>query len=214
MANLVIFGGTFDPVHNGHLKVAIKVQQHFHFERFIFLPCKIPVLKNNALATPSQRLDMLKLALKDFNQSDYHFEIDEREINRPAPSYMVTTLEDYRSQLGSSIAISLLMGIDAFTTLPNWYHWEKLLQLANIIVIARPGYLLESTLLRNLLKDKETHDAKLIQTTTHGLIYQFNAGLYDLSSTLIRNQLKQGELKVADLPSSVIQYIKNNQLYQ
>ncbi|WP_131781740.1 nicotinate-nucleotide adenylyltransferase [Legionella gresilensis] len=214
MSNLIIFGGTFDPIHNGHINTAINVQSFFHFDRFIFLPCKVPVLKNNAQASTTQRLEMLKLAIKESNKSDLNFEIDTREINRETPSYMVTTLEDYRSELGNTIAISLLMGVDAFATLPQWHQWERLLQLANILVISRPDYQLKSQLIRDLLKERETQKAEYMQKRAHGLIYQFNAGLYNLSSTTVRAQIKNDNLITADLPTSVIQYIKKNRIYQ
>ncbi|MGQ3889514.1 nicotinate-nucleotide adenylyltransferase [Legionella sp. CNM-1927-20] len=214
MSNLIIFGGTFDPIHNGHINTAINIQQYFHFERFIFLPCKVPLLKDNAQASPTQRLEMLTLALREYNNSALHFEIDTREINRKTPSYMVTTLEDYRHELGNTIAISLLMGIDTFVTLPRWHQWERLLQLANILIMARPGYQLKSQLMRELLNEKETQEAALIQTVANGLIYQFNAGAYNLSSTVIRAQIRQGNLLNANLPTAVKQYIKKNRIYQ
>ena len=212
MPNLIIFGGTFDPIHSGHLNTAIHVQQYFHFERFIFLPCKIPILKNKALATTTQRLDMLKLALKEQDQTA-NFEIDTREIIRTSPSYMVTTLEDYRREFGQTLAISLLIGIDSFATLTKWYQWEKLLHLVNMVVIDRPGYHIESQALLNLLNNHETTEVKKIKTVPNGLIFKFNAGLYDLSSTAIRSQIQQGYLLNADVPKSVANYIKEHQIY-
>ncbi|STX51263.1 nicotinate-nucleotide adenylyltransferase [Legionella busanensis] len=214
MSNLIIFGGTFDPIHNGHINTAINVQNYFHFDRFIFLPCKVPVLKDNAQASTTQRLEMLRLAIEETNKSELHFEIDTREINRETPSYMVTTLEDYRAELGNTIAISLLLGIDAFATLPQWYQWGRLLQLANILVISRPGYQLKSQCLRDLLNEQETYKAKHIQKRAHGLIYQFNAGLYNLSSTAVRAKIKHDDSINSDLPISVGQYIKKNQVYR
>ncbi|STX29031.1 nicotinate-nucleotide adenylyltransferase NadD [Legionella beliardensis] len=212
MPNLIIFGGTFDPIHNGHLNTAINVQQFFHFERFIFLPCKVPILKNKALATTTQRLDMLKLALKEQDQTA-NFAIDTREITRTSPSYMVTTLEDYRRELGQTLAISLLIGVDSFATLTKWYQWERLLHLANLVVIDRPGYHIESQVLLNLLKNHETSEVQQIKNVPNGLIFKFNAGLYDLSSTAIRSQIQQGYLLNADVPKSVANYIKEHQIY-
>jgi nicotinate-nucleotide adenylyltransferase len=209
--NLLIFGGTFDPVHNGHIKTAITVQDNFHFDHFVFLPCKIPVLKNDSVATPEQRLSMLTLALNE--HPDYHFEIDAREMTRSTPSYMVTTLEDYRHEKGGSVSITLLMGADAFEQLHRWYKWERLLQLANILVIERPGLQDIPPILTNTLIKHETTDKAAMINSTNGLIYRFNAGLYNESSTAIRQQLSENQSWPLSMPKSVVDYISKNNVY-
>lgn len=211
MPDILIFGGTFDPVHNGHVEVAMAVQNHCYFEHFIFLPCKVPVLKNNAHASPQQRLDMLHLALQDY--SGYNFEIDEREIARDSPSYMVTTLEDYRLESGQDIAITLLMGRDSFAELPRWYNWEKLLQLCNILVIDRPGYINFPDPICHLLNQHETVNLPDLKTQPHGKIYRFKAGRYDYSSTSIRQLLLENKTNQLPLSVSVKQYINQFNLY-
>jgi nicotinate-nucleotide adenylyltransferase len=211
LPDILIFGGTFDPVHNGHIEVAINIQNHCHFDRFIFLPCKVPVLKNNSHASTEQRLDMLHLALQHY--PGYKFEVDEREIVRDSPSYMVTTLDDYRLELGYYIAITLLMGSDSFAELPRWYHWEKLLLLCNLLVIDRPGQIKFSDTMLNLLTKHETANPSDLKTQAHGKIYRFNAGLYDYSSTSIRHQLSTNQTNQLPVPGSVAQYIKQFNLY-
>lgn len=211
MPDILIFGGTFDPVHNGHIEVAVTVQKHCHFDRFIFLPCKVPVLKTNAHASPQQRLDMLHLALQDY--SEYNFEIDAREITRDSASYMVTTLEDYRLESGNDIAITLLMGHDSFTGLPRWYNWEKLILLCNILVIDRPGASILPDAVRYLLNQHETGNPSDLKTQPHGKIYRFNAGHYDYSSTSIRQLLLENKTEQLPLPASIAQYIKQFNLY-
>lgn len=216
MHNILIFGGTFDPIHNGHINVAIAVQKHFDFERFIFLPCKTPVLKNNSQASAKQRLDMLHLVLQE--HPSCHFEIDPREINRESPSYMVTTLEDYRFDSENDLSITLLIGRDTFEDLPRWYNWKKLLLLANLLVIDRPGSgntgnaIFSSTLLKLMVKH-ETRDSKKLKKNTHGVIYRFNAGMFDYSSTSIRLQLGDKQATNLPLPTSVENYIKYCKLY-
>lgn len=213
MRNLIIFGGTFDPIHKGHVEIAINVQNHFNFDRFVFLPCKIPVLKNNAIATPAQRIDMLQLALKN---QDKNFEIDLSEINRDTPSYMVNTLRSFRNQLGENVAITLLMGADTFYQLPQWYEWQQLLSLANILVIKRAGIedMKLPTSIQKLLIEHETHDDQAICHHTHGLIYHYDAGSFEVSSTWIRKQLAEGKDLLSYLPESVHQYIKQNGVYK
>lgn len=131
--NLIIFGGTFDPPHLGHLNTALAVQKHMQFERFLFLPCKFPVLKKNTTASSEQRIQMLELMLLSYPE----FEIDLREIQRPTPSFMVDTLQSFRDDLGNEISITLLLGMDAFLQLPQWHAWEKILELCHLLVMKR-----------------------------------------------------------------------------
>lgn len=214
MRNLLIYGGTFDPIHNGHINTAINVQNHFNFDRFVFLPCKIPLLKNDAVATAEQRIDMIELALA-YRAKDKHFAIDLSEINRDSPSYMVDSLANFRHQLGNELAITLLMGADTFNQLPKWYAWQQLLTLANLLVIKRTGIddMQTPELMKELLLKHESQDDKAIGIQAHGLIYRYDAGSYDFSSSWIRKQLAAGKNLNGYLPESVLQYIKQNNLY-
>ncbi|KTD20435.1 nicotinate-nucleotide adenylyltransferase NadD [Legionella lansingensis] len=212
MHSIIIYGGTFDPVHNGHLKTAANLQRRFHFDQFIFLPCKDPVLKQKATATPAQRVEMLKLALTSLPE---HFAIDLSEIERDSPSYMVITLADFRRRLGTDISITLLMGMDTFIQLPNWHDWRRILTLANILIIKRAG--IENvrlpTVLEELLKIHETHDEKAILNNSHGFIYSCDAGSFDISSTKLRKGLAERQNLKSYIPKPVLQYIKENQIY-
>lgn len=212
MHNLIIYGGTFDPIHSGHIKTAVNIQNHFNFERFLFLPCKIPVLKKNATATAKQRIDMLELALQNLNQN---FEINLSEINRESPSYMVYSLQNFRLELGSELSITLLLGTDSFNQLPQWYNWQQLLTLANLLVIKRCGAA-ETVIpseLKELLVQHETFDGVALAQSRHGLIYRYDAGSFNISSSQIRKQLTEGKDISAYLPKAVFHYIRKHQLY-
>lgn len=210
LKNLILFGGTFDPVHCGHLNIAIKVQQAFHFEQFNFLPCKLPVLKNASSASAADRVAMLSLAIENYKQ-DAAFFIDEREINRKTPSYMIYTLEDIRKEYKDSLALTLMLGADAFMHLPQWYQWQKIITLANLLIIARePTMPLDATLI-SLLEKHETQEKKYLLKASHGYIYRFDAGNYPISSTLIRHHIASH--KALDLPKKVEDYIFKNHLY-
>lgn len=211
MHNLLLYGGTFDPVHNAHINTAINVQSVFNFDQFAFLPCKIPVLKNNAIASSQQRIDMLNLAITE--TKDQRFYVDLAEINRDTPSYMFDTLNYFRRQLGKKIAITVLMGIDTFYLLPQWFQWQELLNLANLLVIDRINKNAMPILVKKLLLEHEISDPKIISTHANGFIYRFNAGQFDLSSTWIRQQLYAGKDMSAFLPRLVLDYIKSHQLY-
>jgi len=214
LRNCIIYGGTFDPIHNGHIQTAINVQNHFNFDRFIFLPCKTPLLKNNAIAITKQRIDMLELALA-FQDNHKHFISDLSEINRDSPSYMVDSLQHFRQQFGANVAITLLMGIDTFNQLPKWHAWQQLLNLANLLVIKRAGFdeTQLSDLVKELLVNYETFDDKAICKQAHGLIYSYDAGSFNISSSWIRQQFKAGKNLKGYLPDSVLQYIQQNSLY-
>ncbi|ASQ45765.1 nicotinate-nucleotide adenylyltransferase [Legionella clemsonensis] len=213
MDNLIIYGGTFDPVHKGHLNIAENIQHHFHFDQFIFLPCKTPVLKDKAMATATQRVEMLTLALKNHNKS---FTLDLSEINRGSPSYMVSTLTHFRRRFGENVAITLLMGLDTFRQLPQWYQWEKLLSLANLLIVKRPGLSdinLSEELIQLLLTHEVPHN-NAIKTHPYGLIYRYDAGDFNISSTWLRQQLERNEDVSDYIPESVLNYIQKNNLYK
>ncbi|WP_165474692.1 nicotinate-nucleotide adenylyltransferase [Legionella nagasakiensis] len=212
MRHLIIYGGSFDPPHNGHLKTAIAVQNEFHFDRFLFLPCKIPVLKEVTMASCAQRISMLRLALLPYRK----FDVDTREIERHAPSYMVNTLESFRQEVGEKTPITLLMGLDAFLHLPKWHQWRQLLELSHILVIERPGTnpLNIPQSLKTLLSHRETTEKNSLLTEANGKIVRYDAGQYDISSSWLRQQIKTGMDVHHYLPPAVYHYIKEQGLYQ
>lgn len=215
MANLIIYGGTFDPIHNGHLKTATNVQQHFHFDNFYFLPCKTPVLKKATQASSKHRLKMLQLAIEE-QPSDLHFHLDYSEINRESPSFMVTTLTHFREKLGADFSLTLLLGYDTFCQLPLWFEWEKLLQLTNLLVITRHEFsnLQLPEVLQFKLRSNENNDKSKLLRQSHGFIHCFDAGHFDISATKIRALAAQHESLAGLLPESVMAYIKKHSLYE
>ena len=210
MKTLLIYGGAFDPPHDGHIKTALAVQRDLHFDRFVFLPCKTPVLKNATLATSKQRIHMLQLALQPYPE----FEIDPREITRSTPSFMVETLKSFREALGYKVAITICLGTDAFIQLPQWHCWQKILELSNILVIRREQ-INEQELpeIKKLVLTHETFDKKALKTQAFGKIYQFDAGQFPISSSWLRSQMQAGYNIEEYLPANVYQYIKDQALY-
>lgn len=211
LSNLAIYGGTFDPPHNGHLNTAIAIQNYFHFERFLFLPCKMPVLKEAALATTEERLHMLNLALSDTPE----FIIDPREIERETPSYMVNTLRSYREEFGHKLSITLCMGLDTFKQLHLWHEWQEIINLSNLLIMKRPA--VDENKLPLRLKDllsKPVKDKKVLLNSPSGKLFYFDAGQYPISSTELREQLIQGNDVSAYIPANVYSYIKKQALYR
>lgn len=214
MHTIAIFGGTFDPVHNGHIQTSINIQAHVHFDRYYFLPCKVPIIKAPTVASTAQRIDMLQLAIKDLP----HFQVDLREINRETPSYMVDTLDSFRKELPNA-SITLILGYDAFSSLPKWHEWEKIINLAHLLVINRASFCSEpiSESIKDLLRAHKNTDINELKTQPAGFIYEFNAGNYDLSSTALRAELqKRGDaLNTAEkLPEGVYNYIMSRGIYR
>ncbi len=212
MINRLIYGGTFDPIHNGHLATALQVQRDFNFDEFVFLPCHQPLLKNNAVASPQQRLAMLELAIMN-NKS---FKIDASQINRPPPSYMVDSLQSMRKQLGPKIALTLLMGEDSFHQLNQWHAWKSILTLTNLLIIKRAGFNKTSLApeLIKLLAEHETSDPLNLKHSAQGFIYRYDAGQYELSSSFLREQLKMKKSVDNFLPDAVAAYISDKGLYK
>lgn len=210
MHSIAIFGGTFDPVHNGHIQTSLSIQSYFHFDAYYFLPCKIPTIKAASLANSQQRIDMLELAIRNFKE----FKIDLREINRDSPSYMVESLESLRTEYPND-SITLILGYDAFLSLPKWYQWKKLINLANLLVIDRNEYKehLISKSLQDILQQHQSNNKMSLLTQKSGVIFLFNAGNYDISSTVIRDKVNTNKQIENKLPKEVYQYIKKNKLY-
>lgn len=197
MKNILIYGGSFDPPHLGHIKTACAVQKKFAFDRFIFVPCKQPVLKAESLASPKQRLDMLELALAPHAQ--FKFEIDTRELDRDTPSFMVDTLISIQQDYKNNASITLLLGMDSFLELPRWHQWKKIITLCDLLVIQRAG----------------EHHPKEISFLLPCRLNFFDAGNYPIASSKLRERIKAGEqLEKNLLPEAVYDYIMIHRLYQ
>lgn len=211
MRTIAIFGGTFDPVHNGHIQTSINIQSNFNFDTYCFLPCKLPALKAPALASNEQRVNMLELAIKEYPA----FSIDLREIDRESPSYMKETLENFRVE-NENASLTLIMGYDAFLSLPYWHEWQKIIKLANLLVINRNEFS-QSPMpapIKELVNRYQVMDKLSLLNSKAETIYFFNAGDYDISSTEIRSKLKHNKAPEDELPQNVYKYIKMWQLYQ
>lgn len=211
MNSIVIYGGSFDPVHNGHIHTALNIHGQFNCDRFIFLPCKLPILKNTTTATAEQRVQMLHLALQEYP----FFSIDLREIQRTTPSYMVDTLCSFRQELGDTISITLLLGEDAFLQFDKWHEWQRIISLSHLMVMHRPdlqpGY---SSDLENLYSSHKTSILEDLNTSASGKIYEINAGNYQISSTWVRSQLQQGKDVSGYAPKTVLTYIQEQNLFK
>lgn len=207
---IAIYGGAFDPVHEGHLRCAESLQKTFAFDNFVFVPCKIPLLKNPTSATAQQRVKMLELVLS--GKPD--FSIDQREINRDSPSYMIETLKSFHHDFPDA-ALILIMGADAFQKLPLWHQWQDILNFCHILIMDRAEidtHLLSEDLIQLLEKHQAASIESFFQKKT-GCILSVNAGHYSISSTEIRKRIKEGRSLAGRLPAKLEDYIRQNKLY-
>lgn len=205
-----ILGGTFDPVHLGHLRLALELKQQLGLAEMRLIPCHKPPHRDEPKATSAQRAEMLRIALENSPE----LQLDERELLRNRPSYTYETLQELRAELGNEVSLVLCMGEDAFAGLPNWYCWQELINLAHIVVIARPGWNLpDSSLAVDLLR-KHQRDASSLNYEPAGSIVLQSPRLLPISATEIRQQIHKGESAQFLVSDAVWQYIKANQLYR
>ena len=207
-----ILGGTFNPIHNGHLHLAERLQQTMGFEAIRFMPAAIPALKDIPNVSAEQRADMVKLAIFDYPT----FEIDTRELERAGPSYSIDSLISLRKELGDKVSICWLIGSDAFARLYTWHRWNELLNYCHFVVVKRPHSeaLNWSSEVEALIVAHQTNDVNALKNSASGKILIQEIAALDISSTEIREHIAS-KTNVSDvMPSSVINYIQQHQLYQ
>lgn len=205
-----IFGGTFDPVHIGHLRMALELKQQLGLDEMRLLPCHQPPHRDAPQVSSAQRAEMLRIALQDCPE----LQLDERELQRDKPSYTYDTLVELRAELGADVSLVLCMGEDAFAGLPNWYCWQELIQLAHIVVIARPGWSIPDAGDARELLNKCERDAKNLDEAPAGSIVLQSPRLLPISATEIRQQIVAGNSAQFLVPDAVWNYIKANELYR
>lgn len=204
-----IFGGTFDPIHIGHLRMALELKQQLGLDEMRLLPCHKPPHRTAPQVSSQQRADMLRIALKACPE----LQLDERELARDKPSYTFDTLQNFREELGAEISLVLCMGEDAFAGLPGWHRWQELIQLAHIVVIARPGWALPQTgEVRDLINRYAGNADGLAQQPAGSVVLQ-SLRLLPISATEIRQQISAGHSAQFLVPEGVWDYICEHNLY-
>ena len=205
-----ILGGTFDPVHYGHLRTALDVQQRLSLDEVRFIPCGEPPHRNKPIAEPLQRLAMVRAAIAGQKK----FTVDEREIRRDGPSYMVDTLislkKDFKDQ-----SLCLILGTDAFNGLEQWHKWQNIFDLANIVVMQRPAIKGQVELNKRLMAQLKERfvDADDLKTKQNGGVCFVPVTQLDISATKIRQQWQQNKDIQFFLPDSVLTLIQQQNIY-
>lgn len=207
---LGIFGGTFDPIHIGHLRMALELKQSLQLDQMRLLPCHKPPHREQPQVSSDLRLQMLQLALKNCAELQY----DDRELRREKPSYTYHTLQEFRAEFGGDVSLVLCMGEDAFAGISTWYCWKELIGLAHIVVVARPGWSIpDQGEVREFLKRYQGNQQDLYRSAS-GKIILHHLRLLPVSATEIRQQIARGESAQYLLPDAVWEFIRKKKLYQ
>ena len=195
-----IYGGSFDPVHLGHLKTATSIKNELGIERLFLLPCYEPVHKQSLNYSSEQRLEMLSLAIQDFPE----LEIDTREILREGSSFMIDTLIELVEEFNNH-TICLIIGMDSFINFKTWKQWDEFADLVHMVVLPRSGDQPDKKSLDtfDLAKDKDHLKSELT-----GLLYFSNSKLIDISSSDIRDKIANDQNLDQLVPSSVINLLQ------
>jgi nicotinate-nucleotide adenylyltransferase len=211
MNRIAVLGGTFDPIHLGHLALADTLTQTFYFEKILFIPCKQNLLKTHSPATTQERIEMINLAISPFSA----YQCDTREITRKTPSYTIETLESLRADYLDD-SITFTMGIDSFNTLEQWHGFSHFLKYVHLFIFPRPGYILDlKPEIQDLIRQYQTHEIADLHTHKHGYIYLSDKPNNSISSTEIRLLLKNKSWDKLEqmLSVEVLDYIRVCEVY-
>ncbi|GLR62663.1 nicotinate-nucleotide adenylyltransferase [Marinospirillum insulare] len=209
---VLMFGGTFDPIHHGHLRCALELTQVLPVKKVHLVPCQLPAHRSQPSATAEQRLEMLNLAIA----AEPLLYGDDRELLRAGPSWSVDTLASLRQDYGEQQPLAMLLGWDAFLGLPSWSRSERLLELAHIIVLARPGQMHEpAEEVLQLLDKHELQAGESLNASPAGRILRLSLpSSFEVSATYIRRLLANKQSARYLLPEQVLDFIHQQQLYQ
>ncbi len=216
---IAIYGGTFDPVHLGHLAIARRVSQIFHIPQFLFLPARVAPHKfDRQVSSGFHRYAMLALA----TQQDELLRVSRFELDGPERQYTVDTLNHFRKRFGEAVELFFVMGADSWSEITTWREWQRLMTLANLIVVTRPGVefgqTLPATASANIVDLRGTSaDLEMTQTsfeTRH--VFITDAVMLDISATNVRKAAASGDYQsLAKLvPIEVGNYIRKYGLYR
>ncbi|MEQ4925154.1 nicotinate-nucleotide adenylyltransferase [Proteus hauseri] len=209
---IALYGGTFDPIHYGHLRPVEALSGLIGLKEVIWLPNNIPPHRPQPEASSQQRLEMVRLALHPFSS----FKVDTRELEKPTPSYTIETLRDFRQEIGAKQPLAFIIGQDSLLSINTWHQWENLLDVCHLLVCARPGYQthFETPQMQTWLEQHQTFQQEDIHCLPAGKILLADTPLYNISATDIRARHKAGVDCRDLLPDAVENYIHQQGLYQ
>lgn len=199
-----ILGGTFDPIHNGHLQIATQALARLQLQQVQFMPCALPVHRDQPRATAQQRCDMIESVLAEHPE----FVLNTLEIERDGPSYTIDSLREIRRR--SAATLLLLLGSDAFNGFADWKQPREILELAHLVVCLRPGVSVDPT----LFPEYRIESVGQLSRQSTGAILPLEVDAIDCSSSAVRAALQTGAIPRQWLPSGVADYIQTHHLYR
>ena len=209
MKPMGIFGGTFDPIHYGHLRTAFEMLQALRFEEVRFIPCGDPPHRGATFADAGLRFRMVDVAIAGQDG----FVSDDRELRRDGPSYSIDTLIGLREEFFDR-SLGLIVGMDAFLGLPTWHRWDEVLDVAHIVVAHRPGWKAPDIgPLGDLITECGTHRVDDLHETTHGRIHIHAVTQLEIASTEIRDLVAAGRDPRFLMPDAVSNVIEETSVY-
>lgn len=205
-----IFGGTFDPIHNGHLRTAFELLEAIGFAEVRFLPAGNPPHRDTTHADAATRVALVRAAI----EGEGRFILDDRELRREGPSYSVDTLLDLRAE-HTHRSLCLIVGMDAFLGLPKWHQWREILELAHLVVAHRPGWRAPDTgALGELLADRGTGEARDLHEARAGRVYIRPVTQLEISSSAIRELVREGREPRYLVPDPVCRLLAGSGCYR
>lgn len=203
-------GGTFDPIHFGHLRPALEISEALSLRQLFIMPNHIAPHKSASHASAKQRCEMVRLAI----QQQPRMAIDTRELNRAAPSYTIDTLKELKA-LYPTTPICFIMGMDSLMGFDTWFQWQEILNYCHLIISQRPQWDGQfNSAVQAVVKRCKTSNRHDLHNLQSGKIYFQNTSQFDISSTEIRQLLRKNISINYLLPEAVNDYIKKHQLYK
>ena len=210
MRKIGIFGGTFDPIHYGHLRPALEILDALSLDSMLFIPAGQPPHRRAPRASAELRLAMVQAAVR----GEPCFQVDERELKRSGPSYMVDTLAELKREHADDVLV-LVLGTDAFLGLPGWERWREIFALTHVAVAHRPGWWLQAEgELDALLAERYVADAREALKQPAGSILLRPVTQLEISSTRIREEAAAGRELRYLVPDAVRELILNSSCYR
>ena len=204
-----IFGGTFDPIHYGHLRTAFEMLQALRFDEIRFIPCGDPPHRRTTVADAELRFRMVDVAIAGQDG----FVSDDRELRRDGPSFSIDTLIGLREEFPDR-SLGLIVGMDAFLGLTTWHRWDEFLDVAHIVVAHRPGWKAPDIgPLGDMITEYGTHRVDDLHATTHGRIHIHAVTQLEIASTEIRDLVAAGRDPRFLMPDAVRDVIKETNIY-
>ncbi len=183
-----LLGGTFDPIHYGHLRTALELRERLRLDHVRFIPCNDPPTSKQPLLDARTRLRIVRAAI----ESEPDFVADDREIARGGVSYTVDTLKSLRADFADT-PLALIMGMDAFLSLPGWRDWRSLVEFAHVVVAHRPGWSAPADgVLGELLAERATDSSDALHAEPAGRVYVAEVTQLEISSTALRTSISEG----------------------